>query len=77
MSFVRSLCGSAPSRCATSSRHGIEDALLLHACDPAALSGPVLPLSPNSRSNTRRGLFCVGSGVLALFQLMVLVYGHA
>jgi hypothetical protein len=33
----------------------------------------VLVLSPNSRSKTTRGLFCVGSGVFWLFQLIVLV----
>ena len=37
----------------------------------------VLVLSPNSRSNTTRGLFCVGSGVFWLFQLIVFVYGQA
>jgi hypothetical protein len=33
----------------------------------------VLPLSPNKRSNTTRGLFSVGSGVLALRQEIVFV----
>ena len=35
--------------------------------------GLVLPLSPNRRSKSTRGLFCVGRGVLALFQEIVLV----
>ena len=35
--------------------------------------GSVLPLSPNSRSNTTRGLFSVGSGVFALRHEMVFV----
>jgi xanthine/CO dehydrogenase XdhC/CoxF family maturation factor len=39
--------------------------------------GSVVSASPKSRSNTTRGLFCVGRGVLALFQTIVLVYGHA
>src|SRR6516225_5711420 len=37
----------------------------------------VLPISPNIRSNTTRGLFWVTRGVLALFQEIVLVYGQA
>jgi hypothetical protein len=37
----------------------------------------VLALSPKSRSKITRGLFCVGSGVFWLFQLIVFVYGHA
>ena len=39
--------------------------------------GSVLPLSPNRRSNTTRGLFCANRGVLALFQEIVLVYAQA
>ena len=35
--------------------------------------GSVLPLSPNSRSNTARGLFSIGSGVVGLRQEIVLV----
>ena len=35
--------------------------------------GSVLPLSPNRRSNTTRGLFCVGSGVFWLFHEIVFV----
>ena len=37
----------------------------------------MLPLSPNSRSKTTRGLCCVGSGVFWLFQEIVFVYGQA
>src|SRR4030095_8894832 len=37
----------------------------------------VLPLSPNRRSNTTRGLFSVGSGVFALRHEMVVVYAQA
>ena len=68
--------GSAPCRCATSS---LTESSTLRCWRSRASRtlGSVLPLSPNSRSNTTRGLFCVGSGVFWLFQLIVLVYGHA
>ena len=33
----------------------------------------VLPLSPNRRSNTARGLCCIGSGVFALRHEIVFV----
>ena len=36
-------------------------------------AGSVLPLSPNIRSNTTRGLFSIGSGVVRLRQQMVFV----
>ena len=35
--------------------------------------GSVLPLSPNSRSNTARGLCSIGSGVFGVRHEMVLV----
>ena len=58
---------SAPCRCATSS---LTESSTLRCCRIRASRtfGSVLPLSPNSRSNTARGLFCVGSGVFALCQ---------
>ena len=40
----------------------------------ARVFGSVVPLSPNSRSNTRRGLFSIGSGCVAVRQAMVFVY---
>jgi hypothetical protein len=56
--------------------HRIEHAALLpHA--RRRTFGSVVSASPNRRSNTTRGLFCVGSGVFALFHTIVLVYGHA
>ena len=60
----RSLCGSAPCRCATSS---LTESSTLRCWRSRASRtfGSVLLLSPNSRSNTTRGLFCVGSGVFA------------
>src|SRR6185312_12282929 len=55
-----------------------ESSTLFCCCRRASLAlALVLPLSPNSRSNNTRGLFCVGSGVPALFQEIVLVYGQA
>ena len=36
-------------------------------------AGSVLPLVPNSRSNTARGSFSIGSGVVGVRQAMVLV----
>ena len=36
-------------------------------------SGSVLSLSPNSRSNTARGLFSIGTGVVGLLQQSVLL----
>ena len=40
-------------------------------------AGSVLPLSPNSRSKTTRGLFSIGSGVVGLRHEMVFVYAQA
>ena len=71
-SFVRSLCGSAALQ--------VRDLLATESSTlrcwrsrVSRTSGSVLVLSPNRRSNTTRGLFCVGSGVLRLFQLIVFV----
>ena len=51
---------------------GVQQALLLRSrASRAAL--PVLPLSPNSRSNTARGLCSIGSGCVALRQEIVCV----
>ena len=36
-------------------------------------AGSVLPLSPKSRSNTARGLFSMGSGVVSFAQEIVFV----
>ena len=36
----------------------------------------VLSVEPNSRSNTARGSFSIGSGVVAVRQAMVLVYAQ-
>ena len=36
-------------------------------------AGSVLPLVPNSRSNTARGSFSIGSGVVGVRHAMVLV----
>ncbi len=36
----------------------------------------VLPLVPNSRSNTALGSFSIGSGVVSLLQEIVLVYAQ-
>ena len=56
-----------PSRCCRrlkSSMHRIEDAAV--AAAPARHAAPRVPPSPNSRSNTTRGLFSVGSGVVGV-----------
>ena len=51
-----------------------ESSMLRSCCIRARRAfGSVLPLSPNSRSNTTRGLFSIGSGVVALRQEMVFV----
>ena len=39
-------------------------------------SGSVVPLEPNSRSNTARGLFSMGSGVVGVRQATVFVYAQ-
>ena len=39
-------------------------------------AGSVLPLSPNSRSKTTRGLFSIGSGVVGVRHEIVLVYAQ-
>ena len=39
-------------------------------------AGSVLPLSPNIRSKTTRGLFSMGSGVDSLLHAIVLVYAQ-
>ena len=70
---ARSLCAERALQLRDLLAHRIEHAALLAGCAPAAPCGSVLPLSPNSRSNTARGLFSVGSGVLALRQEIVLV----
>ena len=50
--------------------------LRLVAIRSSRTAGSVLPLSPNSLSKTRRGLFSIGSGVVALRQAMVFVYAQ-
>ncbi len=40
------------------------------------MAGSVLPVSPNSNSNTARGLFSIGSGVDSFAQAMVFVYAQ-
>ena len=39
-------------------------------------AGSVLPLAPNKRSNTARGLFSIGSGVVGVRQAIVLRYAR-
>ncbi len=56
-------------------RHRIEDAPVLLAPGSPGL-GSVLPLSPNIRSNTTRGLFSIGSGVVGLRHDSVFAYAQ-
>ena len=76
MSFVRSLWGSTPWSCATSSPTE-SSTLRCWRSRASRAFGSVLALSPKSRSKITRGLFWVGSGVFRPFQLIVFVYGQA
>ena len=51
--------------------------MLRSRCIRAARAwGSVLPVVPNRRSNTARGSFSIGSGVVGVFQAIVLVYAQ-
>ena len=57
-------------------RHRVEDALVLAQSRLARRRDRVLPLSPNSRSNTARGLYSIGSGCVGLRHEIVCVYAQ-
>ena len=76
---LRAVAAAEPAlagRC-TLPRHRVEDAAVRSGARAGARVGSVLSLAPNSRSNTARGLFSIGSGVVGVRQEMRVGVGAA